>query len=262
MDPASSFLAGHVAGKVLDKLGALFSTRVIGRWSRHRAEVFFDQFCAEITGGEAYLTPNEVEARLEQLFADEVRSEVMFDAYRRVTLSKSRDLGPRVIALLTAKIVAEQRYASEVEDAILLAAENLNDQELLEALKFVRDEQQKLASGSATTSILRIKWSDDKFDSSWRKMSSISTGPLDMHECLGAWAAKLKMYGLISDDVKEWQYEYQPGERRHSLDGGWVREVEWWIVVSDGCVGLVELVERARVQPANHEAKRMTGPIY
>lgn len=51
----------------------------------------------------------------------------MFEGYRRVVLARSRDLGPRVVPLLTADLVFEKRSASWTEEAILDAAELLDD---------------------------------------------------------------------------------------------------------------------------------------
>jgi hypothetical protein len=255
MDPASSFLAGHAAGKLMDKLGATFRTHVIDRWSRRRAEAFFEQLCRELAATPEGSAPEDLEARLTRLVEDETCSEVLFDAYRRVSLAKSRDLGPRIIALLTAKIVAGRRVASDQEDSIFLAAENLTDDELTEVRAFAREQQQKRKPGESSDKWLRVMWNDERFDSSWHQTSSISTAPLDLNECLGRWAVKLKGYGLLGDDVRERQYEYQPGERRHSLDGGSVRDVEWWIDISPACFTLADLIDRVRSEVGSESAK-------
>jgi hypothetical protein len=255
MDPASSFLAGHITGKLLDKLGVTFKTHVVDRWSRRRAEVFFEEFCAVIGAGSA-ATAAEIAARLTRTIEDESCSEVLFDAYRRVTLARSRNLGPRIIALLTAEIVAQHRIADDVDDSIYLAAENLTDGELLECERFVRQQQDKSQRGEYG---LRIMWNEDSFDSMWHRETSISTAPLDLNEAIGRWATKLKMYGLLADDVKERHIELQPGDRRHSLDGGSIREVEWWIDIPNGCFRLVELVERARTRTT---LEASVAPVY
>src|SRR5215207_1309246 len=119
MDPLSSLLVGHAAGKLLDKFGSSFRAHVIERWSRRRAEEFVVQFCEEISRQRGGATHHELEEALTRIVEDEVCSEILFDAYRRLTLSRSRVLGPRIIALLTAELVGEKRVASDHEDAIL-----------------------------------------------------------------------------------------------------------------------------------------------
>lgn len=105
MDPISTLMVGHATGKFLDKLGSSFRTHVIDRWTRRRAEEFFEQFCKEVSSQNGAPTPSELDEELTKLLEDEACSEVLFDAYRRVALSKSKILGPRIIAILTAEIV-------------------------------------------------------------------------------------------------------------------------------------------------------------
>src|SRR6202043_1948719 len=168
MDPVSSFLVGHVASKVLDKFGSSFRAQVIERCSRSRAQAFFNQFCDEVSRQCDGAAPQELEDTLTRIVEDEACSEILFDAYRRVALSRSRALGPRIIALLTAELVAERRGAGDLEDTIFTAAENLTDEELLAFAMFVRTEQAKSASGADDAARgLRIKWCAEGFDSNW-----------------------------------------------------------------------------------------------
>ncbi len=245
MDPASSFLVGHVSGKLLDKLGASFRTHVVERWSRRRAEAFFDEFCRELSRQKETVDPDHLDRAFTNILEDEGCSEVLFDAYRRVAFSKSRELGPRIIALLTAEIVVERRVASDVEEAMFLAAENLTDDDLKAFAAFVRDQSAKAANTSAGTQHgLNIKWHHEQFDSNWRRGDPISTAPLDLEECLGRWAAKLKLYGIVSDDVREREFNYEADSERHIDERGTVREVTWWISVSTAYFKFAELIER------------------
>jgi hypothetical protein len=245
IDPATSFLAGHLGSKVLDRLGSTFRTHVIERWSRRRAEVFFDQFCAEVAQSKQVSKPDTIESALTKIIEDEVCSEVLFDAYRRVALTRSKELGPRIIALLTAELVMAKRIADEIEDSMFLAAENLTDDELLAFVGFVRKELAKLPSTEKPDHGLRIQWGKEQFDSNWRRESGVSTAPLDLDECLGRWATKLKSYGIISDDMREREFTYSADPEAHVDQDGYVREITWWIHVAPVYVKFVELIERA-----------------
>lgn len=249
MDPVSSLLIGHAAGKLLDKFGSSFRAHVIERWSRRRAEEFIVQFCEEVSRQHG-TTPQELGEALTRITEDEVCSEILFDAYRRLALSRSRVLGPRIIALLTAELVGEKRIASDAEDAILLAAENLSDGELVAFARFVREEQAKSAGDKG----LRIRWCEEQFDSNWPYKQTVSTGPLDLEECLGRWAAKMKSYGIIKDEVQERQFDYEEDSERHIDEPGTIREIVWWINVPFEYLKLADLIDRAQVKGVENVA--------
>lgn len=251
MDNTTSFLTGYATGKVMDNLVTQFRTHVIARWSKQRAEEFFYQFCREvereITSGDT----EKVNSMLQEIIEDEVKSEILFDAYRRVSLSRSKRIGPRVIGLITARLVVAGQTASDEEDNMLLAAENLTDDELTEFAKFVR-EQKEYASDDMNKDVvfnkhgdLQNKWCKEQFDSNWPQGTDVSLAPLDLGESLGRWAAKLKTYGVIMDDVKERQWDYQEDSERHIDEPGTVREVSWWIYVPKAYFEFAELIDRA-----------------
>jgi hypothetical protein len=182
---------------------------------------------------------------LTEILEDDLCSEVLFEAYRHVALSKSRELGPRIIALLTAALVNEGRHASEHEEAMFLAAENLSDDELLAFAVFVDDECAKLSDSEGRENPLRFKWSSEQFDSNWPRREGVPTGPINLHECLGRWAVKLKAYGIIADDVEERQFDYEENSERHIDQPGSVREISWWIIIPAEYLRLVVLIRRA-----------------
>jgi hypothetical protein len=246
MEPVSSFLVGHAAGKLLDKFGSSFRAQVIERWSRRRALEFFDQFCKEVSGQCDGATPRELDEALTKIVEDEMCSEILFDAYRRVALSRSKALGPRIIALLTAELVGQRRVAGDLEDTLFLAAENLTDDELIAFAKFVHKEQAAPANGTTKAGRgLRVKWCEEQFDSNWPSKDTVSTGPLDLDECLGRWAGKLKSYGLIKEELQERQFNYRQDFDRHIDEPGTVREIDWWISVPAEYLKLVDLIHRA-----------------
>ncbi|MFZ1934475.1 MAG: hypothetical protein WCB27_21320 [Thermoguttaceae bacterium] len=251
MDPVSSLVAGHVSGKLMDYIVSQFRSRVVERWSKRRAEQFFDEFCREVNVELSGGSSSKLDDLLSNILEDEVRSEVLFDAYRRVCLAKSRSIGPRIIGILTAELVLQNRTATDAEDAMLGTAENLTDDELLAYAAFFR-EQMARALDPKTEDVkltergdLRIEWYKEQFDSNWRHDERVSIAPLDLAECIGRWALKMKSHGIILDDMKERQWEYKEDGERHIDQDGSVREISWWLTVPKAYFRLAELVERA-----------------
>ncbi|MFM9709894.1 hypothetical protein, partial [Streptomyces galilaeus] len=78
-----------------------FGKSVIEKWTRYRAERFFEAF-VETIGIElvdGVETP-ETDRQLAEILADDFKTETLYDAYRRVCFSKSKTIGPRIIGLL------------------------------------------------------------------------------------------------------------------------------------------------------------------
>src|SRR5258708_1534741 len=99
----SLIVPGTAIGKALAKtLAKQFRGAVIERWTRYRAENFFEGF-VESVGLEIHEGAEnpDVDQKLSAMLGDDTKSEVLFDAYRRVCFSTSKKLGPRIIGLLT-----------------------------------------------------------------------------------------------------------------------------------------------------------------
>ncbi len=89
------FLATSVIGKsVATTVAKKFGGAVVERWTRYRADRFFEGFVEtvgmELTAG---FQTEEVDKQLAEILADDSKSEVLFDAYRRVCFSRSKTLG-------------------------------------------------------------------------------------------------------------------------------------------------------------------------
>src|SRR5436190_1429707 len=100
-------VALYIAKKALGKIEDKFLGNVVHRWQNHRAHVFLEalaQTVAEDNSGPD--AERKVDEALEDALTDEHKTEILFDAYRRVVLSTSKELGPRIIALLTARLLA------------------------------------------------------------------------------------------------------------------------------------------------------------
>ncbi len=249
MDPISSLAVGYATGKLTEIVESTIRTNVIERWSRHRARQFFQAFCEAVTDDN--MSEADLEQTLDDLLRDDRRSEILFDAYRSVCLAKSKTLGPRVIALLTAELVTANSFADDEESAIFEAAEELSDTELTEFSDFaIQYRSDAKAENNDSCSVTRdnslcIKMGEETFDSNWHRETDVSLAPLDLANDIGTWAPKLKRHGLLSDDVAERQRWYREDSERHVDQDGTTREITWWLYLSASSLRLAQLIQKA-----------------
>lgn len=241
-----------------EQLGSLiaerFGTSVIERWTRHRAMKFYEgflvMFSEEVRGG---CSSEVVNQTLQKILSDETRTEILFDAYRSVTLAKSKTIGPRIIGLLTAAIVIEGRCATEEEELIFSAAEHLSDGDLhefvacyskcsSEALK-ERTGRKPYREGEAIV----VPWGKEERDSAWpsSREAEIDTTPIDLGEALGSWAARMGRIGLISSKTTHREVEYKEDDERHIDQDGVLTIYSFIITFHATCKGLAALAIRA-----------------
>lgn len=252
MDPVTSLVSGHIAGKLIDRVADSFRVNVIERWSRRRASHFFQQFCFEVQrelGGER---SEELEPLLDKLLEDEFATDLLFDSYRRISLSRSKSIGPRVIGILTARMAVENRHPTAAEESVLDAAEQLYDDEMLEFSSFIQDYQRRAADDNdedvtlCERGILRIKWHCEQIDSNWDRQHDISLAPLNLSESCGSWGTKLAALGIIQTDMTERRWEYSEDSERHIDEDGSVREICWWIITWNTFFEFAALVDRVK----------------
>lgn len=125
-----SAIGAVAVDKLLDGAIDKMSSSVIQRWSRRRAIAFYRSFIEELFRETP--DPEIIARKLDQLHENEATSEMIFEAYRAVSLSKSKTIGPKVIGVLVANIVQrESPVASDVEDLVLAACESLSDSDFL-----------------------------------------------------------------------------------------------------------------------------------
>ena len=226
---------------------------VIERWSRHRARQFFDAFCHSLL--DVGISDSEIASKLDELLADSSKSEIVFDAYRSVCFTKAKNLGPRVIALLTAELVAIGVKAEVSEESIFAAAEELSDVDLRDFSEFALDHAACAKKGSKKRATqlkdgsIEIQQGSHTTDSNWMSGEEVSYAPLDLAKDVGTWASKLKRLGLISDDVRERQWRYEEDSERHIDMAGTARETTWWLTLSPQSISLAKLISRARAHP-------------
>lgn len=245
----TAFLLDYGAGKATDLLLDSFKKNVIDRWSKWRAKKFLDTFYNEISLLMDCNNSKKLNTIIDSILQDETRSEVLFEAYRRVSLSRSKNIGPRIIAVITAQIIHEERFAKDSEEVILSAAESLNDDELRSFSCFVSEHREKTNGKSEALFLddsenLKVRWHKETIDSNLHQKTEISVSPLNLTSDLGMWAPKLKDLGIIQDEVMEKTYKYEEDSERHIDQAGQVREITWWIMINKEFFLLSDLINR------------------
>ena len=133
------------------------------------------------------------------------------------------------------------------------AAEELSDNELSEFSDFAIDHYGRVTGKSdcdcsiTSDGSLRIKMGGESF--CLANDHDVSVAPMDLANELGAWAPKLTRHGLISDDVKERQWDYPEDSERHIDEPGTAREITWWVYLTPASIRLARFFRRAATKP-------------
>lgn len=242
MEPISTTIAGYAIDKATSAIETIFKKQVIDRWTRHRAQKFFDSFCASII--DASETDAEVNEKLETFFSSEAHSEILFEAYRSVCLTKSRDIGPRIIAFLVAELLISKKEADEDDDAIFSAAEELNDFELAQFLNYVTIQNKNSENKFQQDGSITIKINSQQTMSSFLSQDENSVAPINLNY-IGTWAHKLKGIGMLTDDITQHQWRYDVDEENYIDEPGIAREISWFITIEKPAIKLASFVKRA-----------------
>lgn len=249
--------ADYVLDKAKDKLFDMVKDNVIGRWSQYRAQKFFDAFLDEVRKEPDVLTTSaDLNDMLQAIADNDERTSTIFDAYRRVALSASKDIGPMVIGLLTARIVLENRTADEIEEMVFEGAEVLNDRDFasfLSWMKFVHDDleykktldNQALGIGQCGPIPILVKggYQPSLSITQTGRAPTISyqprvpaindESPLNLFSDIGPFALKLRNIDLLEESTS-------PRGHPRNPDG-----TLYFVRVSPACERLFELAARA-----------------
>lgn len=204
---AAESIAITVGRVIATRLATKFSGSVIEKWNRHKAQQFFEAFAAEVAR-EGTIDESRVDAMIDEITADPIKSEALYDAYRSVCLAASKNLGPRIIGLLTGHLVANGTRASEEDEKVFRAAESLNDNDLYEFWKKYGELRERVAQPtSKEDQCLWLKeslvfvWYVEELDTS-AGSRDVFAGSLDLDDALGNWGTKMKHCGLLFDHAK------------------------------------------------------------
>ncbi|WP_186248400.1 hypothetical protein [Burkholderia gladioli] len=266
--PITTAVIATVTGDlVLDQAkGAIadfIKKEAIGRWSEHRAKKFLDAFVDEVIKEQDVKTTSaDLNDMLQSIAKSENQTSALFDAYRRVALSASKDIGPMVIGLLTAKIVSGDRDASEIEEMVFEGAEVLKDKDFLDFqswMTHVHADQDYSTALSQNTkygkepSAIAFMAKGEKSDPTY--LMPVSPGasktlttasyqaqvrqfgdqetPLNIFRDIGPFALKLRNVGLL-------QEEERPRGHHRNPSG-----TNYFILLNPACEELYDLSSRA-----------------
>jgi len=264
MEPiTTAVIATAIGGELVDQTKSaifdLIKDKAIGRWSEHRAKRFLDSFVDEVR---KELDVNTTSANLNDMLQSVAKSEdqtsALFDAYRRVALSASKDMGPMVIGLLTARIVLQDREASEIEEMVFEGAEVLKDKDFSDLQAWMdwvhKDKQYSLALagqegiGAERTSIpFMVKGEKTPVyltqeppptnavttNFAYLLQTNKDETPLNIFRDVGPFALKLRNAGLLEEEA-------QPRGHPRNPSG-----TNYFVLISPACEELNKLSLRA-----------------
>lgn len=241
-----------ILGKpIAKKLAAKFGESVVARWTNYRKSKFLDSFLA-MYEEEAGAEQSKIDDALDKILADDVSSELLYDAYVRVCLSKSKDLGPRIIGILTAKLTISCSRANDQQESVFAAAERMSDSELYSFLKHFMsiDEEAKEATDERKKVIVSGDDLIEILDSNWTEQgvghgTDSEITPSSLWDSLGSWAAKLEQCGLLANSMTLQVHDVKEDSERHiDYDQTWNEYVSK-VYYSSGCRELAQLTEEA-----------------
>lgn len=237
--------AGVLAGakgiaekEVVKALVGYFKKEVIGRWSEYRADRFFNAFLDEVRKeADGRFESADLNDMLRMIAASDKQTTILFDAYRRVALSASKDIGPMIIGMVTASIALQDRDATSDEELIFQGAEVLNDRDFdnlhdwLESAPTLADTDDE---GAALSVLVKTGPELTPGVSLLRVESGVDDVPLDIANEVGVFALKLKNLGLLVETMRR---------RANPRESGATR---YYVIVSPACQRLDQLATRAR----------------
>jgi len=215
-----------------------FKREVISRWSEYRAERFFITFLDEMRKEkDVRLESAALNDMLRMIAETDKQTTVLFDAYRRVALSASKDIGPMVIGMLTAIIALEDRDATADEELIFEGAETLSDLDFNDLDNWL-ERVQTLSTTNDENGVLSVLVKTGPEQPAGVSLLRVGTGiddvPMDIAKDLGVFALKLKNIGLLAERTRRRENPREPGATRY------------YVLVDAPCRQLAKLAARAK----------------
>jgi hypothetical protein len=246
---AGAAVGGYLAKRLVDEAVDRFANSIVRPLADRRARAYFESLLAAV-GPSSSAGPATVNSILDRVVADSDSSERVFDFYRRAVLSRSRDLGPRLLAVLTARILRENRQATTLESEVADVAEICTDQELAEFQLYYTLLEREATPNPGAKKLRR----DNTYsvflesDSTNELMSrtKLDSSPRNLSRDVGVWALKFERLGLVEQDVRMSSETYRDERVRGT-------SIEWRMYVGEGCKLLSELLQL--ITPASTVAK-------
>lgn len=230
MQAAGNKAVDYAGDKLKDVVEDYLKDQIVLRLSKRRQDAFIDQFLRAVqkAGDDATVSAELIDL-LQKLGEDDMLAEGLFEAYRKVAFSASKEIGPRVIALIAAKILVEGREPDEHENSLFAVAESFNDADfrqfhswmsLLEQSERYIDLSHRLrqshagGAGAAHAHAQRFV-KIELHEAEWKRLRtpgpvptklSLKRGydanPADLYSTLGSFAPKLAMVGLLHEQIE------------------------------------------------------------
>lgn len=232
---------GYLAEKSIDKT----LSSVISQLKARRAETFMRRLASlleESSNNKDPTTPADLLSRLDR---NPTLGEAIFDYWRAANLSRSRTIGPKVLACLASRTLLERREPNGIELECADAAERCNDTELLGFFEFFNDRFAGGANNFHPDHGGAVEITSDARDQTWRQ-GLPNTGPLNLREWFGAWAVIFEALGLLEQDAQTKSWDYDADCERHIDSPGTVHETTWSLLLNPSCLELFALIKLSR----------------
>lgn len=242
MEPITTSVIAAAAGEMITdeaKTAVIdfMKEKVIGRWTEYRANKFLNAFLDEVRKEVDVKTSSaDLNDMLQSIAKKAERTSALFDAYRRVALSASKEMGPMIIGLLTAEVMLDDREPTDDEELIFEAAEALNDRDfesLRSWLTYAYTQTGSEPGQDQAFSVVAKSGPEESGGVSMLQMAKGDPNPLDIAKDVGAFALKLKNIGLLSESV----VPRKPGM---------LSATRYLVIVSPACRKLHRLSMRAK----------------
>lgn len=246
---ASGAVAGYVGQRVMDAAVDKLAAAVIRPCAERRAHAYFHKLAEALAADVSEKASTEViAAALDRVMARDSARETVYEFYRQSVLSRSKEVGPRLLALLAARLVREGRKPTEAEQQVAEIAEACTDDDLVQFVAYFvtitggtspkhAEHMRKVPAGHL------VRLGQETSDSNWP--SAMRAGPLNLASELGAWAAKFERAGAIEQHIETSSKKYEEDSELHIDMPGVVLKIEWSAFFGVACDELADLIPLA-----------------
>lgn len=192
-------------------------------------------------------TELDFQNRLESIFSNEKAKDILFESYRKTVFSRSKEIGPKIIGVLTAMIINEKRETTDVDENIFDAAEILNDNELIEFSKYIFEQIENSKNPSnneveITNGCMNILLGQEEYEIGHEHEITIS--PKNLSDYLGRWANKMKLLDIFYDEMTENTFSVKADtDRRIDYDME-VKSVKSWLYINEEYFVMAQIIQK------------------
>lgn len=246
---AAGAVAGYVGQRVMDAAVDKLAAAVVRPCAERRAHSYFRKLTETLAAeAGAVVGAETISAALNRVMERDSARETVYEFYRQSVLSRSKEVGPRLLALLAARLVGQDRKPTVAEQQVAEIAEACTDDDLLQFVAYFvtitggtsPKHAERVRSVSAG---YLVRLDQETSDSNWP--SAMRAGPLNLASELGPWAAKFERAGAVEQHIETSSKEYEEDSERHIDMPGVLHRIEWSAFFGDACRDLAELIPLA-----------------